>query len=394
MSEREDAGDAGTAGAIERPDGSDDAVEELRAAAEDYRAAQDAIDDVGREVLETLDERYRTANDLLVEYQDKATDTGAKEFVQFATFKQRFTDHVEGLDDDLPRREAFEAALETVDKTRLSEDDFQRALDALEPAAALVERLADESAARDRLFAAISDARAARQAHQDAVDRCERLLELGEADLDAPIEELREPIDRWNEAVRDAIDDYRTDVPARDFFDLLERTERYPLVELDPPPEELAAYVVSAPAGEESVARLLEFADYSRSKLDHYVEDPDAFRRAVATERTYLERLDAAGLTVDWPPPPADEVPWLVRELRGAAGGLVGDDAVSALREFATLARDRERYARLRDAAVARGRLDAEARERLADGSVEAELAEHREAIERIDEALEAAPDP
>jgi len=388
-----DRTDGGAGTAVERPQGGD-AVEELEAAAADYEAAQAAIGEVGRETLETLDDRHRTARNLLLEYRDKATDTGAQEFLNFAQFKQQFTNHVEGLDDDLPRRGAFETALEAVDKTRLSEDDFERALDALEPAAALAERLADESAARDRLTAAISDARKRRQEHADAVDRCDRLLELGEADLEAPVDVLRDPIETWNDAVREAIATLRTDASARELFTVLERAERYPLVDLDAPPEPLASYVEREPAGEESVARLLEYADFSRSKLEHYVEDPAAFRRGVATERTYLERLDAEGLTVDWPPPPAEEVPWLVRELRGVATGLVADDAVATLRSFATLARDRDRYDRLRDAAVARDRLDETDRERLESGAVEAERAEHRDAIERIDEALEAAPAP
>ncbi|AGN01673.1 hypothetical protein L593_08640 [Salinarchaeum sp. Harcht-Bsk1] len=394
MSERDHPGDAGTTGTVERPTVSDDALAELEAAAEDYRAAKAAIEDVGRDTLETLDDRYRTANDLLVEFQDKATDTGAKEFVQFATFKQRFTDHVEGLDDDLPRREAFEHALEAVDKTRLSEDDFQRALDALEPAAALAERLDDETAARDRLVAAITDARKAKQSHQDSIDRCERLLELGEADLDAPVEDLRDPIETWNDAVSEAIRIQRTDAPARELFDLLERTGRYPLVDLDAPPEPLAEYVQTNPPGEEPVARLLEYADFSRSKLDHYVEDPGAFRRAVATERTYLERLDADGLTVGWPPPPADEVPWLVRELQGAAAGLVDEEANAALRSVAEMAREGDEYERLRTAAVARHQLDEEARERLRSGAVEAELTEHEAAVEALQTALADAPDP
>ncbi|GAB3691126.1 hypothetical protein GCM10028857_28180 [Salinarchaeum chitinilyticum] len=394
MSGRDHAGDAGTAGAVERTGSSDDAVAELEAAAEDYRAAQAAIEEVGRETLETLDERYRTARNLLVEYQDKATDTGAQEFLNFAQFEQRFSSHVEGLDDDLPRREAFEAAMEAVDKTRLSEDDFDRALDALDPAAALVERLDEEEAARDRLVSALTAARKARQDHEDAIDRCERLLELGEADLDAPIEELRDPIETWNDAVRDAIDDLRTDASARELFAVLERANRYPLVDLDAPPEPLAEYVEREPPGDESVARLLEYADFSRSKLEHYVDDPGAFRSAIATERTYLERLDADGLTIDWPPPPAAEIPWLVRELRGVAAGLVDDEAMAALREVAALAREEDRYARLRDAAVARDQLDDDARERLASGSVEAELADHREAVARIDDAIAAAPDP
>jgi len=375
------------------PTDAEDAVAALESAATAYRDAEAAVDEYGRESLETLRERYRTARDLLVGYQDSATDTGAQEFVNFAQFQGQFTTHVEGLDDDLPRREAFEAALEAVDKTRLSEDDFARALEALEPASDLAERLDDAAAARDRLAEAISDARARRRELQSAAEHSERLIELGEADLDAPLYELREPIERWNASVREAFEDLRTDAPARELFALLERAERYPLVDLRSPPDRVVEYVETSAAGEESVARLLEYADFSRSKLAHYVPDADAFRRAVATERTALERLDAEPLTVSWPPPPAAEVPWLVRELRGVAGGIVDDEAVAALRDLRRLATDEQRYGRLRDAAVATERLDADDRDRLASGAVEDDLADQRAAIERIEAALAEAPE-
>lgn len=393
MSGQDHADDAAAA-AEEGHEATEAALEELEDAGAAYQRAQERVEEYGREQLETLRERRRTARDLLVGYQDSATDTGAREFVSFAQFKGQFTGLVEDLDDDLPARDAFEDALDAVDKTRLSEDDFRRAINALEPAERLEERLEDATEARNRLVDALSAARERRQFHVDAAERCERLLELGEADLDAPVEDLRAPIETWNDAVREAIDRLRTEASAREFFALLERAEQYPLVDLEAPPAELAEYVETAPVGEEPVARLLEYADFSRSKLAHYVEDADAFRRAVAPERTFLEAIDAEPLTVDWPPPPAEAIPWHVRERRSLAAGIVPEEAVAALRRLRSLAADPARYDRLRDAAIATERLDERDRRRLASGAVSAALEAHRRTVEAIDEAIADAPDP
>lgn len=371
-----------------------EALEELEAAAEEYRRARDAVDEYGREQLEDLRQALDRARTLLATFEDKATDTGAREFLNFAKFKGGFSNHVEELDDDLPARDAFEAAFDAVDKRRLNEDDFERARAALEPAESLVERLDDLDAARDRLRNARQAAKRRRGELEDAVAEREQLLELGDADLDAPVEELQEPIDRWNDAVEAAFADLRTDASARETFALLERAEQYPLVALPSPPEELREYVETSSVGEESVTRILKYADFSRSKLDHYVDDADRFRRVVGTRRSALEALSAEPLTVDWPPPSADVVPWRVRALRGIGSGLVDDDAVAALRDLERAARDEAQYERLRAAALARSELTEADRRRLQDGEVEAELEAHEAAIDRLDERLEAVPDP
>lgn len=372
----------------------DDAVQALRAAAATYREAKAAVDEYGRDRLEELRGTSRNARNLLLEYEDRATDTGAEGFVKFAQFKTNFVRLVENVDEELPAREAFERAREAVDKRRLSPEDFERAREELEPAADLVERLEELSTARDQLADARQRAIERRDELEAEIEERERILELGEADLDAPIEELREPIEHYDRAVREAFDELRSDASAREVFELIERTRAFPLVTLPQPPEDLREYVEETDAGDESIATLLEYADYSRSKLSHYVTDADALKRNVATRRTYLTELDAEGLTVGWPPPPAEHVPWLTRELRAISGRIVDEDALEALRELEAIARAPERYERLRDAAVADDQLSAEARERLESGAVEREIEQLRETIATIEGALEAAPDP
>jgi hypothetical protein len=368
-----------------------DAATRLQAAIEEYEQARAAVETFGRDRLETLADAHDDLIELLREFEGKATGTGREEFVNTAQVRAAVDEHVEGLDEDVPDRDQFEAAREAIDKRRLSESDFERARDALAPVEADVDRL-------DRLETASSDLRSAYKAGEEAIemleeeiDRLERLLELGEADLDAPIQELREPIETFNEIVETAFEELRTESSTRELFTLLEETDRYPLVDAEQPPAEIRRFVKRQPAGTESLAQLLEYAAYSPSKLGHYVDQPDLLKRRVATQRTALERLDADPFTIDWPPQPADHVPWQARALRGAASQLLDERALSALRELEALARDEERYERLRTAATAAEQLSEQDRERLESGAVERELSEKRTQRERIAELVEEA---
>lgn len=382
----------------ERSTHSDDAVDHteyasaVREAAATYREARDAVEEYGRDRLTDTREAYKRATSLLRQFDDKATGTGAEEFVRMAQIRASFAEHVESLDEDLPGREAFERAHDAIDKRRLAESDFDRARDELDPVASLVDRLDRYEDARESL----------KRARQDAVERCdtleerieefERLIDHHEAEADVDLAPLRQPIETYNDAVQSAFQERRTDGSACALFALVERAQSYPLVPMEQPPEELRTFVETTPAGEESVTQLLEYADFSRSKLSHYVEDADRLKRRVSTQRTYLERLDADPLTIGWPPPTVDRLPWRTRAVRAVAAPLLDESAVAALRELEALARDRDRYQRLRTAAAADAELTATERERLESGAVEADLAAAREELSTIETALSEAP--
>ncbi|MFB6221564.1 MAG: hypothetical protein ABEH90_09005, partial [Halolamina sp.] len=128
------------------------------------------------------------------------------------------------------------------------------------------------------------------------------------------------------------------------------------------------------------------YADFSQSKLDHYVEDTTAFRTTVPVHRTYLDRLGPEPLTVGHPPPPADELRYRSAELVSVVGRFAGTEPVVLARELASLAR-RDEYDRLREAAVAENELSAAQREALRSGEYEAEyerLSTERDRLEQL----------
>jgi len=370
-----------------------DVVDDLEAAADELETAEAAVEERGEARLERIRDAYEEALGLLDQYEDTATGSGGENFRAYVEFQEEFATFVENLGDGLPHREAFEAALETVDKRRLTESDFEDAREALAPAREAAAVLNRRESARDAYREARRAAEKRRSELESEIADRERLLELGDADLDAPVEELRGPIENYNDAVRDAFGTFRETSPARELLEFASTAQRYPLVDVPRPPDELRGYVHEKDAGEEPIPQLLEYAEYSRSKLGHYVDDPDELKRRVATHRTYLRRLDGSALTIEWPPAGADALRRRCDELISLVGRFATEDVVAKLRGVRGLTREADRYESLRTAAVAIEELGPDERERLRSGAVEAELDARLTELESIEAALEATPD-
>lgn len=364
-------------------------VSELTAAADDLDRATDRVDQFGEAELQQLADAYDEFTSLLARYEEPATGDG--DFEVFIEFQGAIEQFVDRLPDDLLLREVFEEADERLQQRRLTASDFERVRSDLEPVADLAARLDERADARQRYRARRNELRHRRAELNDRLDELERLRELGAADLDAPVERLRDPIETYNDRITEAFDAFRHKTSARDVFAVLEALEAFPLVSFGAPPPDLRAFVDSNPAGDETIDQLLDYAEYSRSKLDHYVSDPEALQTAVRPHTTYLRRLDAGPLRIDWPPPPAAELQWRCRELT-AAVNRIAPAVVAVLRPVAALPADTA-YDRLRSAAVARAELSESERERLATGDIDEEIDAVREERERLASALREYPD-
>ena len=365
-------------------------IDALAEAHASYESARERVSEIGEGELEELTTAHEQARTLLDRYEDRATGSG--DFEAFVRFQSEFADHAESLSEDLPHRGAFERAAERFDKRRLSTTDFERARETLSEARETAARLDERQDAHERYRAARRALLEHRDALDDRIEELERVQQYGRADLDAPVEELREPIAAYDEAVREEFEAFRREESARVVLGLLASTAAFPLVPFDQPPADLREYVEESEAGTESIPDLLTYSEYSDSKLDHYVESPRELKRHVATHRTYLTNIDAEPLSIGWPPPAADELWWRARELRSVLGRFAAEEPIGKLRTVRTLARDEERYEHLHRAARARTALDAETRERLASGEIDRELETARSERDRLEEALSTYP--
>ncbi|MFH5800327.1 hypothetical protein [Haladaptatus sp. CMAA 1911] len=366
-----------------------DPLSELRDADEECREANAAVAEYGEESIRAVSDAYDRATRLFDRYEHRATGTG--DFEAFVQFQGQFADLVENLPDDLPAREAFERAETAIDKRRLSERDFEKGRSALSPAEEIVSLSGERNEARKRYRNARHSVSQRVTELEERIAHLERLRELGDADLDAPTELLREPIDAANDAITDAFESFTHDANARELMEFLAATEHYPLIEFQSPPDELRTYLRDSDAGDLTLPELLEYAHYSRSKLDHYVADPAALKRAVATNETYLDRLGPEPLTIDWPPAAANELRWWCEEAIRVADRFAPPEAIAQLREVEQRTRDDE-FERLRTAAEARSELTDDERERLARGDVTDELERVRERKDTLTDALDTYP--
>ena len=331
-----------------------EAAATLRERYDELRRIENRIADLGRERVEAAADAYRRAHRVLDQYEEDAVGTG--DFGSYVQFRGEFGEAVD-VDDDALAADAFAAADDAVDKKRLSEGDFAAARDALDPAGEYVDLLDAYDDAVDAYRIARKETKAAKKALDSRLDALQEVAEMADADLDADVDRLREPIESYNESVREAFSSFYASASAREMFAFLDRADGTPFVDVDVPPTDLSDYVTDYEAGEEPLPTLLEYADYSNSKLDHYVDDPGALRTAVAVHRTYIERLDGEPLTLDWPPAGGDELGYEIDELIPLVSRVAGDETVATLRSVRELAREDD-YERLRRAAEVRDALD------------------------------------
>jgi len=360
---------------------------ELEAAADQLETAEAAVADVGEDRLDALEGATNQLARILDQYADTATGSG--DFEAYMECRMAVQDLEADLDDDLPNRDRFEAVADRFDSRRLSDRDFEWANEELAAAREPLSRLRERESAREEVATARRAVRDRLQTVEDRIDRLETVAELGRADLDAPVEAIADPIEEYNAAVESAFETFLAETGARSVFAFLSATTAYPLVEVPQPPRDLADYVEQYPAGTEPIPTLLEYAEYSRSKLDHYVDDPMELKRHVATHRTYLTRLDATPYTVAWPPPPAAELRYRLEELVSVVDRFADAETVASLHAVRAAAR-RGDYESLRATARANEELVAEEREQVRSGAVATELEALREQRATLTEALEA----
>ena len=384
-----DTASGSTAGAADGTDGVESLVAELDAATDEYERLDERVAEHGEASLDRVAGACRQVDRLFERYEDRATDYD--DFEGYLEFQDTFVEFVADLPEDLPARDAFETADEIFQRSRLKEKHFARAREALEPARELETLYEDWESARERY----SDARYAVARRLESVEErlaeLERTLRYGEADLDAPVDRLRGPIETYDEGVSGAFTESKRHAPASETLSVLAAAADEPLLDARRPPSRLLDYARESPVGEESVTKLLEYAGYSNSKLGHYVDDPAAFQRCVAANETYLRRLDSEPLTVGWPPPTAADLRWWAGAAESVVRRFADEEVVATLRTVRELTHSAE-YERLREAAVARASLDERERERLRTGAVESDLGAARETRDLLETALAEHP--
>jgi len=365
-------------------------VADLEQCEQRLERAEERVAEFGEQKLQRLADVYHEFVGVLDRYEDQVVDDGG-DIQTNIEFQSQIAAVNKHISDDLLLSETFQECDEYLQQKWFSESDFEHVYDQLQPVADLVGRLEERDAALEAYREARRDIRYRVREIDEEITQLERLSRLGDADLDAPTERLREPIEAYNDAVTETFAAFRRNSPAREVLAFVAAMDDYPLVPFEQPPEELLTYVSEREPGSETISQLLEYAGYSRSKLDHYVDDPGALKGTIGGKQTYLERLDAEPLRIDWPPPAASDLAYRCEELTAAVNRFA-PDAVEPLREVAALPRETN-YERLRDSVQAREELTDAERDRIATEDIEGQLEELREEREHLQAALDEYPD-
>ena len=358
---------------------------ELQDAAEQHESITTQISDTGHDaVVETAD-AYRRATGLLDRYIDSATGTG--DFQAYVEFQDKFLSCVEELPDELPARGAFETAADRLDSRRLSKSDFASAREDLAPAKRYIEQLESYNQTVEAVKTARRNVTLHRRKLTDAIDAHDEALLFADINLDAPVEQLLDPIETYNDRLHSEFDEFITTESTATVIDFLEYADSFPLVPFQSPPPDLRRFARESPDSDEPIPTLLKFASYSGSKLDHYATDPALLQTTVAVHQTFLERLDAEPLMIERPPPTAGTLRQFTGEAISILGRFASEKTIARLRALRDQSYD-DSYTQLRTALRAQIELSADERERLQTGT----MADERDALvtarTRLTEAL------
>lgn len=239
---------------------------------------------------------YDRLTDLMDRYEEPATGTG--EFQEYVAFQDALAALESDLENaDVTDPDAFQHALDRFERRIIREKDFRRAradLEAVKEVAGAVERaeqletrLANE---RGRLTSRLRDLRHERSRLTD------RIADL-EAVTDVDPEPLVSAREAYNDRVREDFERFVGQAAAIEVARIGRKAQLFPLSDVPPIRNEGALDVlVESGLGEESVPTVLEYAGYSDSKLQHYVDRPRTLRNNLPV--TWFETIDGDAFTI------------------------------------------------------------------------------------------------
>lgn len=337
-----------------------------------------AVDVAGRREVEAARSIYNRLSNYIDRYEEPAKGHG--DFESYLEFQSVLAEIEEELSDDVYGKEAFENALGRFESRTLRAKHFERAKNDLKEVQDVVESLEREEHLVDELETETGRLRKRRREIENELqDLDERISHAKEA-TNVEYQELKELVEKYNQRVEEEFRSYISSASAVDVARLARKLSNMPLLPT-PAIEDGAVDVLESPGvKDESVDRVLEYAGYSNSKLEHYVDRPEEFRKKVP--EAWFRTADAGPfkLSLDEREGVVErKIPELVRVISIFSG----EETVRVLRKIGDLARKGE-YSELRSAHKADQRSGGKD-----PGTLREKKEELRKEIEEIDRELE-----
>lgn len=317
-------------------------------------------------------------------YREPATGHG--DFESYIEFQSVLAEIEEQLDGGVYGERGFRDAIQRFESRTLREKHFRRAENDLQGVRETVEVLERVEEIEDELRSERGRLGKRRKELEREIDDLERGIREASEAPDADASRLESLLDSYNEAVEREYESWLSSAAAREVVGHVYRASGMPLIEAEGVDRSTVEALEVSEVGDESVERLLELAEYSDSKLQHYVDDPTRFRSELPTAWFRVADAEPYKLSPDMQ---EGVVERLVPELVRVVSEFASERTIEVLREIGDLARC-GRYSGMRRALMARqttGGVDAESLQEEKQG-MERELDQVRDDLERIDEAL------
>lgn len=341
--------------------------------------------DEGIEAVREARDIYHDLQRYIDRYREPATGHG--DFESYIEFQSVLAEIEEQLDDDVYGERWFRKAIQRFESRTLREKHFRRAEKDLQEIRELVEAFERAMELEDELRSERGRLRKRRRELQNEIKRLESRIRDAREAPDADASRLESLLDKYNKSVEREYGSWLSSAPAIEVVRHAYRASRMPLVEADGVDGRSVEALQESGVGDESVERLLEFAGYSDSKLQHYVDDPRTFRDKLPTAWFRVADAEPYKLSLDME---EGVVERLVPELVSVVSEFASERTIEVLRQIGDLARN-GRYSEMRQALEARQRTGGEDVESLLEEkqSLEREVEDVEEDTQRIEDALD-----
>lgn len=314
---------------------------------QELKRARQRIEDIGLEKAKKTHDFYSELSETMEEYREDAVGTGDFEtYVEFQGILDDLLQRINNSQNEVYRAEDFERVIDGFEKRVIRESDFRRAESRLADVRELAETIDRVREIEKELRYEKGRLERRKSELESRLKRVGRKIDTAKGVSDIDPSPLISIIESYNSSVETDFEEFYNSAPSIKVARLGEKARDLPLADIKPLDKETVEILRRTGMGQKTVSEVLEYADYSNSKLSHYIERPDEFRRNVSQTWFKLLSADDFKISVETP---QNLIKHKVPELIRIVDEFGSEETVRRLREIHSVAEKGE-YAPMRRA--------------------------------------------
>ncbi|MDY6765077.1 MAG: hypothetical protein SV377_05240 [Halobacteria archaeon] len=353
---------------------------------QELKRARQRIEDIGLEKAKKTHDFYSELSETMDEYREDAVGTGDFEtYVEFQGILDDMLERVKKNQDEIHRPEDFERVIDDFEKRVIRESDFRHAESTLSDVRELSETIDRINEIEKELRYEKGKLERRKSELESRLKSIKRKIDTAKGVSDIDPSPLVSLIESYNSSVETDFEEFYNNAPAIKVARIGEKARDFPLADIKPLDKETVRILERTGMGRKTVSEVLEYADYSDSKLSHYIDKPEEFRRNVSQTWFKLLSADDFKISVETP---QNLIKHKVPELVRVVGEFGSDETVRKLREIHSIA-ERGEYAPMRRAYLSEKETGDKNLEDLQEEKedIESEIGEIKSKIDEIESA-------